>query len=194
MFVTEDDFNVIPYNIPNLDKVSDTFSSYVDEQEAIVLKKLLGYKLYTEFIAGLAVLPTPDAKWTDLKNGKEYDYLDVTYKWDGMVALLRPFIYSIWLRDTFDNHSGAGIVISAPENSEVISPLTRIVRAQNQFCMTAGINYRYNGYLDWFQDFEVSNIYGIAMRNTLFGFLKVNIADYPDLAYQAPVPMNFFDF
>lgn len=192
-FVATTDFDVLPYNIPNLDTLEDQFTAYVDEQEPKLLKKLLGYQLYSEFIAGLAVTPTPAAKWTDLKNGKEYTYLDVTYKWEGMVAMLRPLIYYKWLSDTYDFHTGGGIAISDPENAEIISPNTRLVRAFNDYAMQAGVNYRYNGYLDWFQDFEVENIYGIAMRNTLFGFLKVNIADYESLAYTPPVPLNFFD-
>jgi hypothetical protein len=192
-FVTADDFDVIPYNIPNLDRLADQFASYVDEQEAKVLKRLLGYQLYSEFIAGLAVTPTPATKWTDLRDGKEYTYQDATFKWEGMTDLLRPLIYSNWLRDTFDFHTGGGIAISDPENAEIISPNTRIVRSFNEYAMKAGVSYRYNGYLDWFQDFEVENIYGIAMRNTLFGFLKVNIADYESLAFTPPDPQNFFD-
>lgn len=192
MFVDASDYDVLPYNIPNLNSLSDQFSAYVDEQEEIILKRLLGYQLYTEFVAGIAATPLAN-KWKNLRDGAEYTYLDVTYRWDGMKALLKPFIYSVWLRDTFDSHSGGGIIISGPENAEVISPNTRIVRAWNQYCMKAGASSRYNGYLDWFDDFEVDNLYGIAMRNTLFGFLYANSSDYTTLAFSPPNTQNFFD-
>lgn len=55
-FVTASDFNLIPYNIPNLTG-NNSFSPFVVREEADVLKKLLGLLLYNAFIEGLAALP-----------------------------------------------------------------------------------------------------------------------------------------
>lgn len=51
MFVTSSNFDILPYSLPNLDKVS--FSDYVDQVEEEALLKLLGRQLYDAFIAGL---------------------------------------------------------------------------------------------------------------------------------------------
>lgn len=58
MFVTASDFDLIPYNIPNLDKVTTQFSSYVDTKEEEILIKLLGRPLYLEFIEALELITT----------------------------------------------------------------------------------------------------------------------------------------
>lgn len=57
MFVIAQDFDLPPYQIPNLDKIPNTFQDFVDEREASVLTEVLGYKLYKDFIAGLNALP-----------------------------------------------------------------------------------------------------------------------------------------
>lgn len=57
MFVTSSNFITPPYNIPNLDKVVNTFSNYVNALEEEALVKLLGRQLYKSFIDGLAALP-----------------------------------------------------------------------------------------------------------------------------------------
>lgn len=51
MFVTSSNFDILPYNLPNLDKVS--FPEYVDQVEEEALLKLLGRQLYKSFIDGL---------------------------------------------------------------------------------------------------------------------------------------------
>lgn len=45
----------------------EKLTAIITRREPEILKVLLGTDLYAEFIAGLAVLPTPDAKWTNLK-------------------------------------------------------------------------------------------------------------------------------
>lgn len=180
MFVTADDFNLIPYNIPNLQQVANTFPLYVEAKERVILVKLLGLQLYTDFVAGLNALPpqwqaapakydideqvvygasiwksliddnrsepvegtdwtkVEDNKWLTLKLGTTYGINSVASVWVGMKRMLVPYIYSVWLRDTFDSHSGVGIVEAKAENSAVKSPAIRIVRAFNEFAMIAG--------------------------------------------------------
>jgi len=43
-------------------------TTFITKYEPEYIQALLGITLYDEFIAGLAVTPTPEAKWTDLKN------------------------------------------------------------------------------------------------------------------------------
>lgn len=79
-----------------------------------------------------------DNRWLLLKNGDDYIYNEKTYEWVGMRKMLIPFIFSMWLRDTFDNNSGIGVVIAKGENSKVINPSKRIARGYNVFSMYAG--------------------------------------------------------
>ncbi len=58
MFCIADDFDVLPYMLPNLkdqtgEVVKDGFTEFVDEQEEQALRKILGDVLYEAFIAGL---------------------------------------------------------------------------------------------------------------------------------------------
>lgn len=57
MFLTPSDFNILPYSIPNLSQVVNTFQKYVNAAEEKRLKELLGVELYYEFIEGLEALP-----------------------------------------------------------------------------------------------------------------------------------------
>lgn len=93
-----------------------------------------------------------DNKWLKLKNGADYVIIEKTYEWVGMKKLLIPYIFAMWLRDTFDNNSGIGVVVAKGENSKVINPGNRISRTFNEFSRLAGGCHE--------------------MKNTLYGFLK----------------------
>jgi len=53
MFVTASDFNIPPYDLPNLDKVAATFAAFIEQQEEKYLLEVLGDNLYTAFTDGL---------------------------------------------------------------------------------------------------------------------------------------------
>ncbi len=226
MFVTPDDFNVTPYNIPNLKAVANTFPLYIEEKERRVLSKLLGVQLYNQFIAGLNALP-PEweneaaynigeqvlygssiweaiaysigvepvegidwtlvevSKWVLLRDGTEYSYPvnssypdNQTFVWVGMKQMLKPYIYSEWLKDTFDSHSGIGIVESKAENSNVISPAKRIVDAYNEFAFIAGTSDGIDAYEEYY-DYGAYGYYGYTY-NSLAGFIYAANALLPD--------------
>jgi len=99
-----------------------------------------------------------DNVWTNLFFGADYVYAEKTYEWIGMAELLRPYIYQAWVRDTYDNHTGAGMVVAANENGVDISPAFRISNAFNKFSELAGGHY--------------------CIDNTLYGFLYVNENEY----------------
>lgn len=99
-----------------------------------------------------------DNVWANLVYGLNYVYAEKTYEWVGMAELLRPYIYQAWVRDTYDNHTGAGMVVAANENGVDISPAFRISNAFNKFSELAGGHY--------------------CIDNTLYGFLYVNEDDY----------------
>lgn len=160
MFVLPADFDIPPYTIPNLDEVS--FEEYVEEQEDEVLNEILGWKLWDQFKTGLEVVPTPDQKWLDLRDGVIYtDDEGVDQKWPGMKALMRPYIFSMYVRDNYAAFSGVGVNLAMAENAEVISPSTMITREYNKYSGLVGEE-------------------DCAQGGTLFGFLKTKSEDYPD--------------
>lgn len=204
MFVLSSDFDVPPFNLPNLDD-NNSFADYVEAAEAEILKKLLGKTIYDQFVAGLTAagsawsstttyalnavvyvgnnvytsvqaantnhavtdaawwtLTTEDDKWLLLKNGDDYVWSDVDYEWVGMVKLLKPYIFAMWLKDTYDSLSGIGVSVPEAENGSVISPARRIAAAYNKFSELSGAQY--------------------CTENTLYGYLVANEVTYPDAA------------
>lgn len=113
-----------------------------------------------------------DNVWANLFFGTDYEYAEKTYEWIGMAELLRPYIYQAWVRDTYDNHTGAGMVVSMNENGVDISPAFRISNAFNKFSELAGGNY--------------------CVENSLYGFLYVNEDDYPEHEYTPQGYINSF--
>jgi len=98
---------------------------------------VLGYELYTAFIAGIAVLPTPAAKWTDLKNGTEYTVGERTYKWSGFtnaekVSPIAYYVYCEYLNTQAVNVSGVGTTVNQQQNSTAVSPAQKIFSAWHE--------------------------------------------------------------
>lgn len=151
MFLTASDFNILPYNIPNVE-TNNSFQTYVNEHEADVLKSLMGIVFYTAFVEGLAE-PSPEQRWLDLRDGATYELKGRTYEWPGMKKMLKPFIYKSWLSDTWDNDTGIGVVQSKAENAQKVSPSKRIWNAYAAYQAIAGGP--------------------CAQENTLYGYLTV---------------------
>jgi hypothetical protein len=232
MFVTPDDFNLIPYNIPNLQQVTNTFPLYIEEKERRVLSRLLGMPLYLQFVAGLKALPpeweappvsyiigdlvtygvgvwqalvdgttTPPVEGTDwtlvevnywlrLKLGGSFLYSDFVHTWVGMKAMLVPYIYSQWLRDTYDSHAGIGIVESKAENANVISPAKRISDAFNEFSIMAGT------YIAGDPFYDSSYLYYGYQLDSLAGFLyasNYNTTPAPYATWEGFVDSGFMN-
>lgn len=156
--LTTSHFKIRPYRISNQEESND-LTDFIQKNEERILKDLLGIDFYTAAIAGMTA-GTPDAKWQALKTGADYDYCDVTFRFEGMFDLLIPMIYSMWLMETFDKHTSAGIVQATPANSTVISPARRIGKANAEFFKKAG---------------DACN-----QENTLYGFLYANRDTYPE--------------
>jgi len=56
MIVTQDDFNLIPYNLVGLPD-DGTFDNFISEQEELYLRPLLGNLFYDALVAGIESLP-----------------------------------------------------------------------------------------------------------------------------------------
>lgn len=125
--------------IPNLNEpfVLAQLNNYLDIYEDEYLVKILGQELRDEFITGLSETVV-DQKWKDLRDGVSFTYTDgVKYKWKGFLTSTKesPIAnYVMWyiVRDGNDTLTGIGVVKSTGENSEVISPVSRMVNIYNQ--------------------------------------------------------------
>lgn len=178
MFVIAGDFDLQPYNLPNLDQVESNFQSFIDEREEYELSKAFGVTLWEALKAGMNALPAdwaaetafvignltvygnkiykalvdntnivptsdpvtweeqPDDRWLLLREGGTYklENDNTTFKWIGMKQLVKPMIYSLWLRYDVDNQvTGIGNVKGKAENSTVVSPNVRICDAWNAY-------------------------------------------------------------
>lgn len=187
MFLLKTDFDILPYNIPNLEG-NNAFLPYVEEHEEEILISLLGKSLYDAFVAGLAE-EYPEERWINLRDGGDYEYSGKTYQWVGMVKLLLPYIYSMWLRDSYDTHSGVGIVQGKAENAKVINPGKRIARAYNVFSGLAGSSCE-----------KKDTLYGFLIQTGALGTFDdtfddtfTSFAEYFQFNFKEPGLMNTFN-
>jgi hypothetical protein len=198
MFLTAEDFNVLPYRLVNIDKADNGFYPFLDEQEEEILRKILGGSLYEAFVNGLYTdgdISTPidedniEQRWKDLRDGALYSYNNRTsWKWEGMQKLLKPYIFSQWVDAKAIQLAESGAMIAQAENSDVVSPAYMIVKGYNKFSTLVG-NY-------------------CSLQNTLYGFLYnsedtytdsmgedyTDIQTYLSEQFQSPGKINTFGF
>lgn len=68
---------------------------FIDTYENEFLKKALGYDLWKAFSDGIAGSGSPDQRWLDLLEGKEFTYQSRTDKWVGFAPVTSGGSYSI---------------------------------------------------------------------------------------------------
>lgn len=123
-------------NIPANALTSD-MTEFITQYEKEVLTKLLGYELYTDFIA------SPSAtRWARLISGHEYevDYkgLTTTIKWNGLVnteliSFIAYYVYFYWMKFHVTDTTSIGESITEKENALSISPVSKMTSAYNNF-------------------------------------------------------------
>lgn len=135
-------FFITEINIPNRDRagVLEPLNNMIKKREPEVLTGLMGYSLYTAFIAGLAVMPTPEQRMVELKEGKDYVVNGVTYRWKGLViidglrkeALSANYVYYWFLRYGATLTTGVGEATTNTENAGRVAPARKQSRAWNE--------------------------------------------------------------
>jgi len=102
---------------------------FIDKYEPLFLKELLGDDLYTAYAAGIAVTPTPEAKWTALKNK-----IFVNIGTSPAIVYLSPeanYIYFFFQRNQATVTLTNSEVQTKQENATVISPAQKMIDAWN---------------------------------------------------------------
>lgn len=142
-------------NIPNTNRaeVLESLNALIAVREPEILTELFGYKMYKDFVAGIAVAP-----WLVLKNGAEFTYAGVLLKWRGLVntqkdSLIADYVYYWYMRKNATQTTGVGEAATKTENSNRVSPVRKMTEA-------------YNRMVDSISEMRL--------------FIQVNAADYPD--------------
>ena len=167
--VTIDDFDLEPYNIPNLDQVENTFPLFIAQEEDIVLNKILGRLLATKFVAGI-IPDEPEERWKNLRDGVLYSYQDKKYYFDGLKKAMVPYIFFKWMEILVESKTGIGVVSSSSENATTVSPEFVLSRSFNDYVCKVGswkkqkdslFGYLYNSesiYIDDVSEYGYSSI------------------------------------
>jgi len=219
MFLDAQDFDLLPYSIPNLDS-SNTFNVFVDKTEKDFLKKILGVLFFDSLVEGVEALPNewdaeaeyeignevvygndifeslindnlgnlpvegvnwtqlPVNKWLLLTNGGNYTHNGRIYNFSGMVEMLKPLIFSLWMETNTDTLTGVGLVVSNTENSNRAYPGVFISRAWNDF---------------HFKCYGDVNDYGASVANTFYGYLVANAESF-DVDIDTDIYDNFASY
>jgi hypothetical protein len=102
------------------------FNTFLTVQEAKFLRSVLGVKLYNS-----SRTATPDAKWTNLIIGCDYDYEDETFHFDGLKLALKYYSYCEWQRINSSINTGLTNVEGKSQNAVNIAPTFNVVNANN---------------------------------------------------------------
>lgn len=163
-------FDTRPYRILN-PKDSPDLQAFIDACEVKAMKAILGINLYNEYIEGLTEDPIEE-RWTQLRDGTTYVYNIKTYEYGGLIDLLRPYIFSEWVRENRDKFMSVGTVRAEATDTKAVSPDSRIIEAYNDYCDKVGGN--------------------LAQAGTLYGFLTNSEHDYSSLQFTKPFTLNKF--
>lgn len=166
------DFNDRPYKIPNQNESRD-LESWIEAKENELLKLILGYELWKEFTEALDGSGELEQKWIDLRDGAEYEYGGKTYKYNGLVDLLRPAIYALWVPEGTWKFTNSGYVQNeqTPDNSVTLNTSDEFQAVR------------------WNEFVSKCNGFCLSQCNTFYGFMKADEAlaepNYPDWDFTA---------
>ena len=150
---------------------TDLVDVYIPEMEREYLKKALGYNLYEAFIAGLAEA-SPEQKWLDLKNGKQYTHNDKTYKWGGFAntekqSPIAYYVYAEYQTNYATTTANTGELLAQVQNSTKTSPAQKIFKAWVEMKKLNCELYHYlEVYKDTYPQYDKYGVHCFGSRNT----------------------------
>lgn len=106
---------------------------WINRYENEYLKKVLGVSFALEFLT--AISGTPDTKWADLIDGKQYTVGDDTYEWIGFkdadthISPIANYVYVMYQLDHYTRTDSAGESVAAVQNSQIADAIGKINRA-----------------------------------------------------------------
>lgn len=100
--------------------VIEELEGFITKYEKELFKALLSETVYDAFVAAMAGVSTPDTKWTDLRTQL------MAY------PTAANYIYYKYRKDTVSSYAVTAEVQPVNENSMVVSPAVKMVRAWNE--------------------------------------------------------------
>lgn len=183
MIISATDFVNRPYKIPNHEEAKDLVSLLSGWEEQIAsgvlpheCVNLLGYDLWQEFSEAINTSGVIDEKWLRLLDGATYTNCGKTYAYRGWVDMIRPALYALWIPTTTYKLTNIGVVEnSAPEKSSLMDDqYPFVVQYWNEFVTKVGFSWN--------------------CKNSFYGFMQANKADYPTWNFIAPELKNRYGF
>lgn len=194
-------------NIPNTDKRVNSYNADIARYEKEILLSLLGYELYTDFIAGLAAPDPIDQKWLNLRDGVEYDFEyrgnTIKMKWGGLInadkiSLIAYYCYYKIRKRDVSLTTSVNEVRGKLENSETVNETRKIINSYRLMldlygeteCAENGFNYTRDQteYFDkYMAEYDTYNDVSSA-----FNFLNTHRADYPGWRFSPLNNLNEF--
>lgn len=172
-------FDDRPYRIPNQQESRDLLE-FIEANERKLLIELLGFELYTDFKEGIETSGTIEQIWLDLRDGADYVCNEKTYHFDGLIDVLIPAIYSLWIPQNAYKFTNIGMVNNnAPQQATTIDNTPDIVNAWNDYCVKVGAYF-------------TGSMLTRSRVNTFYGFMKENAEDYDNWTFCEPKAQNRF--
>lgn len=172
MLLSTSHFTVRPYRIQNLESAPD-FISFIGVKEREILTSILGYSLWSAVTASGSISNALQR----LRDGAEYEYRGITFKYNGLVDLLKPVAISLWIEQNNYIFSDMGYVEKAPQQQNtLVDPQAHIATLWNEFVVKVGDCYTQEN----------------KGEGTLYGFMKANESDYPNWEFNLPEKKNRF--
>lgn len=157
-----------PLQVPQKSETAVTakLQMYIDRLERKYLEEILGYELYKNFKAALEAGGVVAPKWTELKDGVEYeDRMGNLRKWKGFAftemttkkSPIANYVYFHYLRDAATAFTASGEKNVSTQNAEAADGASRQCRVWNEM-------------VDWNEDlweflYVNQDIYGEYFRN-----------------------------
>ncbi len=187
----DEEYMIRDVSIPNLNTEANVaaFEADVDKYQKEVLKKVLGFELYSLFIAS----PT-DARFADIIDGKAFSFdfcgKTITREYVGLSnieleSLIAYYVYYWAVSNKATYTSGIGEVLPQGENSTRVSPNMKLMRAWNNFVELSGVTCKYFNKLD-LSSYRFANDSG-----SLYNFLLANKETYPEWEFTPTGKENF---
>lgn len=108
-------------------------NEFIDTYEPEYLQNVLGYDLWKAFDEGTQGSGTPDQRWIDLLEGKEFDYCGTTLKLIGFNnAPIQNYVYYQFLDNEASNTTLTGGSTPASENAKRVNSIDKMVDAWNR--------------------------------------------------------------
>lgn len=192
-FITTDDFLNEPLKISQNEHTLASLQGFIDKYEYDYLKKILGNRIYTEFIADLDGNNVPQhPKFTALLNGDTYTDINGDVQiYDGLKEPIRYFIWAKFVSKSNYINTIAGTVSHQNENSNVLTAAEIAKLCRTAWNTGVPIARDANYFITRFESYEATAT-GIALDNA--NTYIVTITDTKYLKNGDTVTINGTDY